>query len=168
VSWLNLFLQSNKPADRLGEARQSGNSAATAEFAVLSRCASIFLITAGSSILAMILTSLPHLSQVSMSILKTRFNRFTQVIDARFSAGLWSASSKDPLTHRLMGQNIVYQKCSAVCHSACAATWAEGTPLAAKRDQFFIAARITPDSQEPVFKSPALQILIKLFGNVCR
>jgi len=109
-----------------------------------------------------------NLSQVSMSILKKRFNRFAQVIDARFSAGLWSASSKDPLTHRLMGQNIVYQQCSAVCRSACAATWAEATPLAAKRDQFFIVARITPDSQGPVFKSPALQILIKLFVHVCR
>jgi hypothetical protein len=28
-----------------------------------------------------------------MSILKTRFNRFAQVIEARFSAGVWSASS---------------------------------------------------------------------------
>ena len=44
--------------------------------------------------LAMILTSPPHLSQVSMSILKTRFNRFAQVIEARFSAGVWSVSSR--------------------------------------------------------------------------
>jgi hypothetical protein len=49
--------------------------------------------TAGSSILAMILTSLPQLAQVSISILKTRFNRIAQVIEARFSAGVWSASS---------------------------------------------------------------------------
>jgi hypothetical protein len=41
----------------------------------------------------MILTSPPHSLQVSMSILKTRFKRFAQVIEARFSAGVWSASS---------------------------------------------------------------------------
>ena len=39
VSWLSLFFQSNKPTGRLGEARQSGNSAAAAELAVLSRWA---------------------------------------------------------------------------------------------------------------------------------
>jgi len=50
------------------------------------------LITAGSSMLATILTSPPHLSQVSTSRLKTRFNRFAQVIEARFSAGVWSTS----------------------------------------------------------------------------
>jgi len=43
--------------------------------------------------LAMMRTSPPHLSQVSMSISKTRFNRFAQVIEARFSAGVWSVSS---------------------------------------------------------------------------
>jgi hypothetical protein len=32
----------------------------------------------------------PHWSQVVMSILKTRFNRFAQVIEARFSAGVGS------------------------------------------------------------------------------
>jgi len=40
--------------------------------------------------LAMILTSPPHSLQASISILKTRFNRFAQVIEARFSAGVWS------------------------------------------------------------------------------
>ena len=50
------------------------------------------LITAGTSMLATILTSPPHLSQVSTSRLKTRFNRFAQVIEARFSAGVWSTS----------------------------------------------------------------------------
>jgi len=54
------FLQSNKSTGRLGEARQSGNSAVAAELAVLFRCASIFLITAGSSMLAIIRTSPPH------------------------------------------------------------------------------------------------------------
>jgi hypothetical protein len=42
VSWLSLFLQSNKPTGRLGEARQSGNSDVTAELAVFSKWASIF------------------------------------------------------------------------------------------------------------------------------
>ena len=55
--------------------------------------ASIFLMTTGSSILAIILTSPPHSSQVSMSILNTLFNRIAHVIEARFSAGDWSCAS---------------------------------------------------------------------------
>jgi hypothetical protein len=58
----------------------------------------------------MILTLPPHSLQVSiyprapsldaahqftLSILKTRFNRLAQVIEARFSAGVWSASSAE-------------------------------------------------------------------------
>ncbi len=39
------------------------------------------------------LTSLPHASQVSISMLKTRFKRLAQVIEARFSTGVWSTSS---------------------------------------------------------------------------
>ena len=49
--------------------------------------------TNGSSILAMIRTSPPHSLQVSMSISNIRFKRFAQVIEARFSACVWSASS---------------------------------------------------------------------------
>ena len=45
--------------------------------------------------LAMILTSPSHLLQISISMLKTRFNRFAQVIEALFSAGVWSVSSGD-------------------------------------------------------------------------
>jgi len=46
-------------------------------------------------------TSPPHLSQVSTSILKTRFNRFAQVIEARFSAGVWSVPSAESSFLRL-------------------------------------------------------------------
>ena len=45
--------------------------------------------------LAIILTSPLHSLQVSISILKTRFNRFAQVIEAFFSAGVWSDSFGD-------------------------------------------------------------------------
>ena len=48
--------------------------------------------TSGSSTLAMMRTSPPQSLQVSMSILKTRFSRFAQVIEARFSAGVWPAA----------------------------------------------------------------------------
>ena len=48
--------------------------------------------------LAMILTSPPHSQQVSISILNTRFKRFAQVIEARFSAGVWSCASCGVLT----------------------------------------------------------------------
>ena len=77
VDW---FLQSNKPNDRLGEARQSGNSAVDAELSLSSRQVSIFRMTAGSSIQAMMHTSPPHSLQVAMSMLKTRFNLRAQVI----------------------------------------------------------------------------------------
>lgn len=43
--------------------------------------------------LAMILTSPPHSLQVSISILKTRFSLCAQIIEARFSAGVWSGAS---------------------------------------------------------------------------
>ena len=46
------------------------------------------MMTAGSSILAIILTSPPHLSQFLTSMLNTRFNRFAQVIESLFSAGI--------------------------------------------------------------------------------
>ena len=41
----------------------------------------------------MILASPPHSLQVSISMLKPRFSRLAQVIEARFWAALWSASS---------------------------------------------------------------------------
>ena len=58
--WLGLFLQWNKLIGGLGGARQSGNNPDAAEVVLSSRCASIFWITAGSSILAIILTKLVH------------------------------------------------------------------------------------------------------------
>ena len=88
--WLGLFLQTNKPT--VGEARQSGSSADVAEVALSSRWASIFWIIAGSSILAMILTSPPHSLQVSTSILNTRFKRWAHVMAALCSAGVRSSS----------------------------------------------------------------------------
>jgi hypothetical protein len=83
---LDSFLQSNKPIGRLGEARQSGNRLSAAFTPFFSKKAKMVLITAGSSprrpqaIPAMILTSPSHSLQVSISILKTRFKRFAQVI----------------------------------------------------------------------------------------
>ncbi len=43
--------------------------------------------------LTIILTSPPHLLQVSISISNTRFNRCAQVMAARHSAGVWFSSS---------------------------------------------------------------------------
>ena len=54
------------------------------------RSASIFSITTGSSMQAMILTAPPHSRQVSISILNTRLRRCAQLIDARRSAGVSS------------------------------------------------------------------------------
>ena len=43
------------------------------------------------AMLAMMRTSPPHSLQASMSISNTRFNLCAQVIEARFSAGVWLA-----------------------------------------------------------------------------
>ena len=42
LPWLQFFLQSNRPAGRLGEARQSGSNPVAAELAVCSKWVSIF------------------------------------------------------------------------------------------------------------------------------
>jgi len=65
---------------RLGEARQSGYSAVTAQLAVFSRWASIFRMTAGSSILAMILTLPPHLSQLRQSHGSNKHRKYSFVL----------------------------------------------------------------------------------------
>jgi hypothetical protein len=49
VLWLGPFLQTDKTIGGLGGARQSGSSPVVAENALPSRCASIFLMTMGSS-----------------------------------------------------------------------------------------------------------------------
>jgi hypothetical protein len=48
--------------------------------------------------LAIILTLPPHSLQVSISIFNTRFKRFAQVIEARFSAEVWFCASFRALT----------------------------------------------------------------------
>jgi hypothetical protein len=65
-----------------------------------------------------------------------------------------------------MWQDIIYQQRGTIRHSACAATGAETPLLAAKSDQLLIVAGFTADSQEPVFKPPALQVLIKFFYDI--
>ena len=81
------------------DARLSDNELNSFDSAFLSRCASICLITAGSSILAracpvsaanalgITLTVPPHSSQVVISILNTRLRRYAQVIAACCSTG---------------------------------------------------------------------------------
>ena len=71
-----------------GGARPSGNRPTGSGAAFSFTWVRIFSITAGSSMQAMILTAPPHSRQVSMSMsmLKTRFNRCAQVMDARRSA----------------------------------------------------------------------------------
>lgn len=77
---LDSLLQKINPVG--GGARHCGIMPVATEGAFSSRWASIVWITNGSSILAMILTSLPHSLQVSISILNTRFKRCAQVIAA--------------------------------------------------------------------------------------
>jgi hypothetical protein len=67
---VDCFLQSNKPNGRQGAARQSGNNAFATGFYV-------------------------YVASGRLLLVKTRFNRFAQVMDARFSAGVWSASSTE-------------------------------------------------------------------------
>ena len=55
------------------------------------------MITTGSSMQAITLTAPPRSRQVSMSILKTRFRRCAQLIEARRSAGVRSCGSSTAL-----------------------------------------------------------------------
>ena len=57
------------------DTRLTGNDLAFRVAALFSRRASICLITARSSILAIILTAPPHAAQADMSVLNTRFRR---------------------------------------------------------------------------------------------
>ena len=59
-----------------GDARAKGLKTGVAAPARCARLSRIFLITAGSSMLAITLTAPPQCSQVKMSILNTRFNRW--------------------------------------------------------------------------------------------
>ena len=99
-----MVVQSNKPA--CGGPREGGNRAGAVEASLVSRwvrgvvqgCTGygpkdgIFLITAGSSMQAMIRSAPPQAGQVSMSMPKTRFSRCAQVI------GVVPANVRDPLT----------------------------------------------------------------------
>ena len=67
-----------------------------------SRCSRIFLITAGSSMLAITLTAPPQWSQVSISILNTRFKRCAQVIET-WRAGAGSSVGSASRRPRLAG-----------------------------------------------------------------
>ena len=57
------------------------------------KCASIFLITAGSSIQAITFTFLPQISHTSISMLNTRFRRCAQVIPCFFANVVFSCIS---------------------------------------------------------------------------
>ena len=66
-----------------GGARRGGNRAGSAEAFLLSMWVRIFLITAGSSMQAMICSAPPQAEQVSMSMPKARSRRCDHVIDYR-------------------------------------------------------------------------------------
>jgi len=61
-----VVVQSNKPAR--GGAREGGNRTGAVEASLVSRWVRIFLITAGSSMRAMIRSAPPKAEQVSMSM----------------------------------------------------------------------------------------------------
>jgi hypothetical protein len=76
-----VVVQANKPA--CGGAREGGNRAGAVQASLVSRWVRIFLITAGSSMQAMIRSAPPQTAQVSISMPKTRLRRCAQVIDYR-------------------------------------------------------------------------------------
>ena len=91
------FFEGQLNQSAYGGARLSGNRPVSAEAAFSFRWVSIFSMTTGSSMQAITLTVPPHSRHVSMSILKTRFNRWAQVIEARRSAGFGSGESSGAL-----------------------------------------------------------------------
>jgi len=70
----------SSPISSCGGARDGGSTAASGCRTCELVCARIYSITSSSSMLAMILTELPHFGQVSTSIRKTRRSRCAQVI----------------------------------------------------------------------------------------
>ena len=82
------------PSNRLtGGARLLANRTGSTDRVFSVRWVRIFSSTTGSTMQAMIRTSSPQARRVSMSIVKTRFRRCAQVIEARHSAGVGSSGS---------------------------------------------------------------------------
>ena len=90
---------------------------------VASWWASIFSMTSGSSIYAMIRTAPPHCGQVSISIPKVRFRRCAQVIEARRLAAVGSSSGcwNSPTLPAALERRGIDSGCSARKHRLAAA-----------------------------------------------
>ena len=65
-----------------------------------------------------------------------------------------------------MRQNVIDQQSGTVRHPSRATTGTEATSFATEGYQFLIMAGFTPDPEKTIFKSPALQIRIKLLCDV--
>jgi hypothetical protein len=59
-------------------------------------------------------------------------------------------TNSDPLAHRHLGDDMVYQVRRRLRHPSRAARGAEAAPLAAERQQLVVAAVATPQSQKAV------------------
>jgi hypothetical protein len=73
--------------------------------------------------------------------------------------------AEDPLPHRLMRQDFIYQQSGAVSHTPCTATGTEAAAFAAERHQFLMVAGLTANPQEAMLQPAALQVLIKFATN---
>ena len=65
--------------------------------------------------------------------------------------------NEHPLAHRHMGDDVVHQVRSGLCHAAGAARRAKAAPLAAEGDQFVVAAVNAAQPQEAVGQDAALE-----------
>ena len=105
--------EAGTPSRACDGALPSGNIANSAEGSLPFSCARIISITPGSSMQAMILTCPAQRSQVSISILNTRFSLCIQVIDWWRSAGVLSIQFSPlgwrrlPPLPRLAGHRLV-------------------------------------------------------------
>ena len=101
----------------------------------------------------------PALEQIHHETsLKTRFNRFAQAVEALFSAGVWSVSSGDWV--------FLHLPRLAGVTSARYLLLGANTPW--KRVRLTLGLGLASNSEKSMLESSAFQVLVKLFGDMCR
>jgi hypothetical protein len=65
-----------------------------------------------------------------------------------------------------MRQTFIYQQGSTVRHPSCSTTGTETAPLATEGDKFLVMTGFTPNPEKAILKPSALQVFVKLLGDV--
>jgi hypothetical protein len=74
--------------------------------------------------------------------------------------------AQHPLTHGLMGQDIIHQQSGAVGHSSCPATGAKTAAYTTERHQLLVMAGLTADPEKAMLQPAAFQVGLKILYDV--